>query len=326
MNNPSFTVVSRLSSRPSSAGKNYFEVCAKVGSIEATGGGKTVKEARKMAANFMNLKMAAYGDDLENELNKPEEFSSPFENDYLIHQQIGGGGFGIVIQATSKYTKMPLAIKRVQLPLKDKDREKIIKGDVECFARLNHPNIVRFYKHWFEDPPIGWQDKFDGKIGIKSSSNGQIFCCEDEYSDVEDDATDSSTRSNVQMSSSYLYIEMELCSKGTLEKLLSERRRYGYEVFIEFFKQLLEGLEYIHEHGFIHRYDIFSCWFTYTLNFCAQILVVVVTYRDLKPSNILIADDGKLKISDFGLATLSKSSSDDLLYMRQGGTDHYPKM
>ena len=108
MNNPSFTVVSRLSGL--SAGNNYFEICAKVGSIEATGAGKTVKEARKMAANFMNLKLAAYGNDLDDELKKPEEFSSPFENDYELHQQIGGGGFGIVIQATSKSTKIPLAI------------------------------------------------------------------------------------------------------------------------------------------------------------------------------------------------------------------------
>ena len=281
---PSFTIVTKIHYYPTSS--HYFEVCAKVGSIEAMGGGKSIKDARNMAASLMSLKLAAYGTNLEDELDKPDEFSSPFENDYELHQQIGGGGFGIVVQATSKSTKMPLAIKRVQLPLKDKDREKIIKGDVECFARLNHPNIVRFYKHWFEDPPIGWQDKFDDRIGIRSNSYGQDFSCEDEYSDVEeDDATESSARSNVQLSSSYLYIEMELCSKGTLEKLLSERCQYGYEVSIEYFKQLLEGLKYIHEHGFIHR--------------------------DLKPSNILIADDGKLKISDFGLATLSKSSPDD---------------
>ena len=215
---PNFHITSRFHS----SNKHYFEVCAKVGSIEATGGGKTVKEARKNAAYFMTLKFAALGKGLDDELQKPEEYSSPFDNDYIFHQQIGGGGFGIVVQATSKSTKIPLAIKRVQLPLKDKDREKIIKGDVECLARLNHPHIVRFYKHWFEDPPMGWQEKFDDRVGIKNDS--QELGCIEEFSDLEGEVSDSlsSATSSIQLSSSYLYIEMELCLRGTLEKWLSE--------------------------------------------------------------------------------------------------------
>ena len=51
---PSFTIVTKIHYYPTSS--HYFEVCAKVGSIEAMGGGKSIKDARNMAASLMSLK------------------------------------------------------------------------------------------------------------------------------------------------------------------------------------------------------------------------------------------------------------------------------
>ena len=229
----------------------YLEICAKVGSVEAIGSGKSFNSARKSAAFALKAKLDAYGPDLLKEINKPDEFDSPFENNYELDEQLGGGGFGIVVKATSKSTKMPLAIKRVKLPLKDKDREKIIRGDVECFARLTHPNIVRFYKHWFENPPIGWQKRFDLEHEYEDGHDDtQIYSDE---SDTEDDETETEkAKATIQTFVSYLYVEMELCSNGTLEKWLRDNLD-DRSLALSFFKQLLDGVEHLHKNEIIHR-------------------------------------------------------------------------
>ena len=74
---------------------------------------------------------------------------------------------------------------------------------------------------------------------------------------------------------------MEYCSENTLRTLLDNK---DYEVnrklIFKLFKQLLDGLEHIHQEGLIHR--------------------------DIKPDNIFINKERtQLKIGDFGLAKQS---------------------
>ncbi|KFP91050.1 Interferon-induced, double-stranded RNA-activated protein kinase, partial [Apaloderma vittatum] len=76
-----------------------------------------------------------------------------------------------------------------------------------------------------------------------------------------------------------LFIQMELCEQGPLENWVERNRRDRkyHEMAQTTFLQILEGVKYIHSEGFIHR--------------------------DLKPQNIFLSRDDKIKIGDFGLVT-----------------------
>ncbi|XP_059697335.1 interferon-induced, double-stranded RNA-activated protein kinase [Haemorhous mexicanus] len=76
-----------------------------------------------------------------------------------------------------------------------------------------------------------------------------------------------------------LFIQMEFCEKGTLENWIvktSKDRKYR-EMAQNKFLQIVKGVEYIHSEELIHR--------------------------DLKPQNIFISHNNKIKIGDFGLVT-----------------------
>ncbi|XP_039574997.1 interferon-induced, double-stranded RNA-activated protein kinase isoform X5 [Passer montanus] len=76
-----------------------------------------------------------------------------------------------------------------------------------------------------------------------------------------------------------LFIQMEFCEQGTLENWVAktnEDRKY-HEMAQNKFLQIVKGVEYIHSQKLIHR--------------------------DLKPQNIFISHDNKIKIGDFGLVT-----------------------
>lgn len=77
------------------------------------------------------------------------------------------------------------------------------------------------------------------------------------------------------------YITMELVSGGDLKKFIRRARRLDTETAISIAKQICEGLEEAHGLGIVHR--------------------------DLKSNNIMIDDDGNVKIMDFGIARSKKS-------------------
>lgn len=81
--------------------------------------------------------------------------------------------------------------------------------------------------------------------------------------------------SEVVYSEDHVFVVMELCKLGDLYGFLSERGRIDEETAYKIFKQILTGVEYLHNRGIVHR--------------------------DIKLDNILLTDSMTVKIADFGL-------------------------
>ena len=76
---------------------------------------------------------------------------------------------------------------------------------------------------------------------------------------------------------------MELCNKGSLEDVLTKRKKIPESEAFDVLKQLVNGYKHLHDHSIIHR--------------------------DLKPANILIKDES-YKIADFGFAKFYNEGAD----------------
>ena len=75
---------------------------------------------------------------------------------------------------------------------------------------------------------------------------------------------------------SVIYIVLELATGGELFDYVATTGRFSEVISRFYFRQLIEGLEYVHNKG--------------------------VTHRDLKPENVLYDQYFNLKIADFGFA------------------------
>jgi serine/threonine protein kinase len=78
------------------------------------------------------------------------------------------------------------------------------------------------------------------------------------------------------------YMAMEFIAGESLESIVSARKRMSLVEKTEIMIQILNGLQYAHEHGIVHR--------------------------DIKPGNIMVLKDGTVKIVDFGIARISDNS------------------
>ncbi|MCH8828324.1 MAG: protein kinase [Planctomycetes bacterium] len=79
------------------------------------------------------------------------------------------------------------------------------------------------------------------------------------------------------------FYAMELVLGGTLDQLLVQKGgRFSWVQVVEYGLQMCAALQYAHDRGIIHR--------------------------DVKPGNFLLTKEGKLKLSDFGLATVVAGS------------------
>ena len=92
------------------------------------------------------------------------------------------------------------------------------------------------------------------------------------------------------------YIVMEYVRGRTLKQLIAQRGALHKEEALDIMKQLTMAIQHAHENNIIHR--------------------------DVKPQNVLVKDDGTVKITDFGIAMVH-----DSLSLTQGesilGSAHY---
>src|ERR671920_289215 len=72
------------------------------------------------------------------------------------------------------------------------------------------------------------------------------------------------------------YIAMEFLDGRTLKELLIRNGPTPIPIAIDYARQILSALSFAHRHGIVHR--------------------------DIKPHNIVVGADGRLKVTDFGIA------------------------
>ena len=78
------------------------------------------------------------------------------------------------------------------------------------------------------------------------------------------------------------YLVLPFYPRGSLARLLREEGKLGLDQSVRLAAELGRGLDALHEHGILHR--------------------------DVKPSNVLLAEDGTAALADFGLARASDST------------------
>jgi serine/threonine-protein kinase len=78
------------------------------------------------------------------------------------------------------------------------------------------------------------------------------------------------------------YMAMEFIDGESLESIVANRKRMSLVDKLGIMIQLLNGLQYAHAHGIVHR--------------------------DVKPANVMVLKDGSIKIVDFGIARISDNS------------------
>jgi serine/threonine-protein kinase len=78
------------------------------------------------------------------------------------------------------------------------------------------------------------------------------------------------------------YIVMEYVPGTTVDELLARRRRVTPDEAVDIVAQACAGIQHAHEHGLVHR--------------------------DVKPGNLLVRDDGCVKVVDLGIARAAEST------------------
>lgn len=101
---------------------------------------------------------------------------------------------------------------------------------------------------------------------------------------------------DVSFTSKMQCIVMEYIDGITLKEYIEQEKVLRWKEAVHFTLQILRGLQHAHDRGIVHR--------------------------DIKPQNIMLLEDGSIKITDFGIARFSRSSTNTIT-TKAIGSVHY---
>lgn len=162
---------------------------------------------------------------------------------YLVIEELGRGGMGVVLRAYDPKLQREVAIKLLRAGVLDATSEARMIHEARAMAKLSHPNVVAVY---------------DVELGLASG----------------------------------VIVVMEYVAGGTLRQWLKAPRTWTE--IIDAFVAAGRGLAAAHAKDLLHR--------------------------DFKPANVLVTEDGRVKVTDFGLAKFEGQEAPHLTAIGIGST------
>lgn len=176
---------------------------------------------------------------------------------------IGAGSFGSVYLGMNPLSGSLMAVKQVELPTGKSHNEERKKSMLEALER--EIELLKVLQHESES------------ISKRLSSVHLLTCDDLDHSTDIVQYLDSSTDGQ------HLNIFLEYVPGGSVAALLSNYGAFEEALVGKFVRQILTGLDYLHEREIIHR--------------------------DIKGANILVDNKGNIKISDFGISKKVEDST-----------------
>uniref|UniRef100_A0A671XE93 eIF-2-alpha kinase GCN2 n=1 Tax=Sparus aurata TaxID=8175 RepID=A0A671XE93_SPAAU len=150
-------------------------------------------------------------------------------------------------------------------------------------------------------PPPVLSSSVEWSTSIERSSSAK--CSRHQSSDEEDDDDDEEEDvfglSALHLIHVFCLEQMEYCPKSTLRDTIDHGLHRDQNRLWRLFREILDGLAYIHQQGMIHR--------------------------DLKPVNIFLDSQDHVKIGDFGLATDHPANAAGVFEVEESGSVVMPK-
>ncbi len=216
---------------------------------------------------------------------------------FTILSQIGQGGMGVVYRATQEDLKRSVAIKVLKLDGR-MDRRQILRfqNEAQAAAHLQHTNIVPVFHtghinglHYYVMQLIDGRDLADHIQEAKERLNNRRANASNPTPVMTADSTvvmpgRGAVRSHQETAGSgsqswpspeFLDSLEHARSTATGRHLFKDTVRIGI--------QAAEALHHAHLHGVVHR--------------------------DIKPSNLMLGDDGRVWVTDFGLAQVQGAAA-----------------
>jgi len=200
--------------------------------------------------------------------------------DFCLEQRLGSGGMGVVYQARQVSLNRPVALKVLPSSLVgDASAIERFHREARAAARLRHPNIVTVYAEGLEQGICYFAMEM-----VEGEPLDRII--EDLHAaKASDDGQAASSAKGYPAGQQRLQPATEASPPPPPPCLLRTCRsaREYFDMSAHLISEVADALAYAHEAGIIHR--------------------------DVKPSNLILAHDGRLVLLDFGIARLCKEQA-----------------
>ncbi len=197
--------------------------------------------------------------------------------DFILQREIGRGGMGVVYEARQISLGRQVAIKLLPFAaVLDSNQIARFKNEAQAAAQLQHPNIVPVFAigvergvHYYAMRLIDGQPLDRAISQLRQSPESEALVCPPTEPFLPD------RYDSLDREGSVSHVDAPSTKRSILTEHSESRRDY-YRAVAALGIQAAEALHAAHDYGVVHR--------------------------DIKPSNLLLDQESKIWITDFGLA------------------------